>query len=164
MNSDSNRIRAVSIAGLILLPLLLGSAHAQSAPSGDGLPPYENELLRLVSIMGSLEFLHPLCERHPRGVWRAQMANLLEAEEPVPARRARIMATYNKAFALLEQVHNTCTPAAEAILLRYETEAVELTRIMATKYRPVLPAPAEVAEGGADEAATEEAASAEEAQ
>lgn len=158
MISDSNRIRAVSFAGLCLLPLLLGSAHAQSAPSGDGLPPYENELLRLVSIMGALEFLHPLCERHPRGVWRDQMANLLEAEEPTPARRARIMATYNKAFAILEQVHNTCTPAAQTILRRYETEAVELTRVMATKYRPVQPVPAEAdAENDSDDASAEAA-------
>lgn len=153
MISDSNRIRAVSFAGLCLLPLLLGSAHAQSAQSGDGLPPYENELLRLVSIMGALEFLHPLCERHPRGVWRDQMANLLEAEEPTPARRARIMATYNKSFAILEQVHNTCTPAAQTILRRYETEAVELTRVMATNYRPVQPVPEETdAENDSDDA------------
>lgn len=156
MISDS-RIRAVSFAGLCLLPLLLGSANAQSAQSGDGLPPYENELLRLVSIMGSLEFLHPLCKRHPRGVWRDQMTNLLEAEEPVPARRARIMATYNKAFAILEQVHNTCTPAAQTILRRYETEAVELTRALATNYRPVQAVPAEASEESAVDDASAEA-------
>jgi len=151
MNSELYRFRAVAIVGLLLSLLLFGPAHAQSNTSNNGQPPYENELLRLVSIMGSLEFLHPLCERHPRGVWRAQMANLLEAEEPVPARRARIMATYNKAFALLEQVHNSCTPAAEAILTRYETEAVELTRIMATKYRPVQPALTETSAQSAEE-------------
>lgn len=153
MISYSNRIRAVCLTGLCLFPLLLGSVQAQSNSSDDGLPPYEDELLRLVSIMGSLEFLHPLCGRQPRGVWRDQMANLLEAEEPVPARQARIMATYNKAFALLEQVYNTCTPAAQAILLRYETEAIALTRIMATKYRPVQPVPSETPEEGASEEA-----------
>lgn len=164
MNSFLNRICAVSIASSCLLALLASISHAQSSRSGDGVPPYENDLLRLVSIVGSLEFLHPLCERQPRGVWRDQMANLLEAEEPVPARRARIMATYNKAYALLEQVHNTCTPAAEAILQRYETEAVELTRTMATKYRPVLPTPVEPGEEGAEDGASAQAASTDSAQ
>ncbi len=143
MISISARIRAVFIATMCVIPMLLGSAQGQTQSSDDGLPPYEDELLRLVSIMGSLEFLHPLCGQHPRGVWRDQMANLLDAEEPVPARRARIMAAYNKAYALLEQVYKTCTPAAQAILQRYETEAVELTRIMATNYRPIQAAPVE---------------------
>nr|WP_306265386.1 TIGR02301 family protein [Pararhizobium sp. IMCC3301] len=132
----SKRIRAVSFFAVCLLPVLMMSAHGQAARPGDGQPPYETDLLRLVSIIGSLEFLHPLCKRQPSGVWKAQMAGLLEAEEPVPARRARMMASYNKAYALLEQLYRTCTPAAELITQRYETEAIELTRLMATTYRP----------------------------
>jgi uncharacterized protein (TIGR02301 family) len=151
MISISAHIRSVLIASVCVIPMLLGSAQGQTQTSDDGLPPYEDELLRLVSIMGSLEFLHPLCGQHPRGVWRDQMANLLDAEEPVPARRARIMAAYNKAFALLDQVYKTCTPAAQAILQRYETEAVELTRTMATNYRPIQAAPAEATDDSASD-------------
>lgn len=133
------QITAPLLSVLTALFLLPASSMAQVSRAGNDLPPYEEGLLRLVTIVGSLEFLHPLCERQAKGVWKAQMANLLEAEEPSPARRARMMATYNKAYAVLQQVHRTCTPTVETILTRYETEAVELTRLMATTYRPVAP-------------------------
>lgn len=141
----SKRFCAVSFVAACLLPVLMLSAQGQTARPGDGQPPYETDLLRLVSIIGSLEFLHPLCKRQASGVWKAQMANLLEAEEPVPARRARMMASYNKAYTLLEQVYRTCTPAAELVLQRYEAEAIELTRLMTTTYRPAQPASPEAA-------------------
>lgn len=140
-----NHIFSGALATLLLLP---ATGIAQDNRAGNEQPPYEDSLLRLVTIVGSLEFLHPLCERQDKGVWKAQMANLLEAEEPSPARRARMMATYNKSYAVLEQVHRTCTPTVELILERYEAEAVELTRDLAITYRPVAPA-------AAKEAATE---------
>lgn len=126
-----------ALTALLLMPTT--SSIAQVSRAGNELPPYEQGLLRLVTIIGSLEFLHPLCDLQNKGVWKAQMANLLEAEEPSPARRARMMATYNKSFEVLEQVHRTCTSTVQLILQRYEAEAVELTRTLATTYRPVAP-------------------------
>lgn len=134
------RLYPLFLNAFVALLLVATTANAQVSRAGNEQPPYEDSLLRLVTIVGSLEFLHPLCERQNKGVWKAQMANLLEAEEPSPARRARMMATYNKSYAVLQQVHRTCTPTVQLILERYEAEAVELTREMATIYRPVAPA------------------------
>lgn len=132
------------------------TGSAQVSRAGNELPPYEQGLLRLVTIIGSLEFLHPLCDLQNKGVWKAQMTDLLEAEEPSPARRARMMATYNKSYEVLEQVHRTCTPTVRLILKRYEAEAVELTRTLATTYRPVAPTLEETA--GAEASTEGEAA------
>ena len=131
------RIHSLLVCALLVLNLAPATSFAQGSRVGNELPPYEQGLLRLVTILGSLEFLHPLCDLQNKGVWKAQMANLLEAEEPSPARRARMMATYNKSYEVLEQVHRTCTQTVRLILTRYETEAVELTRTLATTYRPV---------------------------
>ncbi|MEP0519718.1 MAG: TIGR02301 family protein [Hyphomicrobiales bacterium] len=151
------RLDHIFIGALAALLLMPDMAEAQAVRTGNEQPPYEESLLRLVTIVGSLEFLHPLCERQNKGVWKAQMANLLEAEEPSPARRARMMATYNKSYEVLEQVHRTCSPTVELILQRYEAEAVELTRELATTYRPVAPAVEETAatEAPTDDDATE---------
>lgn len=137
--------RKTLFCALSALLLVQTPGLAQSNRASEEAPPYEQGLLRLVTIIGSLEFLHPLCDRQNKGVWKSQMANLLEAEEPSPARRARMMASYNKAYEVLEQVHRSCTPNVKLILERYETEAVELTRVMATTYRPIAPQPKEEA-------------------
>ncbi|WP_208541854.1 TIGR02301 family protein, partial [Bartonella capreoli] len=61
--------------------LALTSTFAQQSP------PYETKLLRLSEILGSLHYLQNLCST-PTNQWYNYMSALIEAEQPMPQRRA----------------------------------------------------------------------------
>lgn len=126
--------RYLFLLGLLNVLLTGGGAYGQTS---DGLPPYEADLVRLVSLLGTLEYLQPLCRQEDLGIWQAQMANLLEAENPTPPRRQKLTARYNEAYRALEQIHHNCTPAADLIRARSVEEAVALTAKLAEEFRPL---------------------------
>src|SRR5690606_31765765 len=87
-NPGPMRTRAPTF--LLLLALTVtGSAVAQETRRPD--PPYESDIVRLSEILGALHYLRELCGADEGQLWRDKMAELLEAETPADARRAKLI-------------------------------------------------------------------------
>ena len=116
------------IRALFLAVLLLNPVAARAAES-----PFEGQLVRLAEILGSLHYLRNLCGEDGQD-WRRQMQELLEAENPDEARRARFIASFNRGYRSFETVYTTCTDSAVAVIARYMKEGEALSRDTATRY------------------------------
>jgi uncharacterized protein (TIGR02301 family) len=105
-------------------------------PAGAELPApiYEEKLLRLSEILGSLSFLRDLCGAADGAAWRNEMSSLLLAEKPPPTRRTRLIARFNHGFETFNAVYRTCTPSAELSISRYLTEGEALASDVRGRY------------------------------
>jgi uncharacterized protein (TIGR02301 family) len=120
------------------------TAGAETAATAEGealeaptepLPPiYEDKLLRLSEILGSLTFLRDLCGDKDGGTWRAEMSALLESEQPAPQRRQRLIARFNHGFETFHAVYRTCTPSAELAIAHYLTEGEAIVSDVRSRY------------------------------
>ncbi len=111
------------------------NAPAASTPEGEPPPPiYEDKLLRLSEILGALSFLRDLCGDADGPAWRDEMNALLEAENPSPARRTRLIARFNHGFETFNAVYRTCTPSAELSIARYLSEGEALAADVKSRY------------------------------
>jgi uncharacterized protein (TIGR02301 family) len=122
---------ALTGAATPLPALAQGTTAAPAAPAD---PPYEQQLQRLAEILGALHYLRPLCGAEEPAVWRDQMDQLLEAEDPTPERRARLVSQFNHGFSSFASVYRSCTPAALAAVDRYMAEGKRLTRDITARY------------------------------
>lgn len=120
----------LAVAGLAVA--VSRPAHAAAAPA-DG-PPYDEQILRLAEIMGALHHLRPLCGADEGQMWRDKMNALIQAEEPAPDRRKRIIERFNRSYRALSEVYRTCTPAARAIVDQYLREGAKLSRDVVSRY------------------------------
>jgi uncharacterized protein (TIGR02301 family) len=96
-------------------------------------PPYEPQMERLAEIMGSLYFLQPLCQAGTED-WRAQMAELIELDEPDEDRRQRLAGAFNVGYTAYSRSHRACTPAAREALARLLSEAERTARDIHTRF------------------------------
>ena len=96
--------------------------------------PYDEPLLRLSEVLGSLHFLRRLCNRAEGPVWREAMAALLAAERPAPERAKRLTARFNRGFGAFSRAYTTCTPAAVRAVELYQAEGARLTAQIVSRY------------------------------
>ena len=111
---------------LATLPVAAMSARAQDVP-------YEKQLLRLSEILGSIHYLRSLCGEK-NGGWRDQMEALLDAENPEPTRRARMVASFNRGYRTYSSIHKSCTESATTAISRYMKEGEILTKEVVARY------------------------------
>ena len=97
-------------------------------------PIYDEKLLRLSEILGSLSFLRDLCGASDGATWRDEMTALLAAEKPAPHRRARLVARFNHGFETFNAVYRTCTPSAELSIAHYLSEGAALASDVRGRY------------------------------
>jgi uncharacterized protein (TIGR02301 family) len=128
---------------LFALPL---AAHAATAPattqpaptipvpSTSAPPPYEDQLLRLSEILGAIHYLRELCKADDSDVWRDEMQKLLDAEQPDPDRRARMVGRFNHGYDSFRSVYLACTPAATEAISRYLDEGQKITTDITARY------------------------------
>ena len=109
--------------------LALGAAGAARAVDG----AFEPGLMRLSEVLGSLAFLRRLCDTDG-DAWRGEMEHLLKTEQPDEARRARLVASFNRGYRSFEASYSNCTPAAREAIRRYLDEGEKLARDIATRY------------------------------
>ncbi len=105
--------------------------------SGQGkvLPPaYNEEMLRLSEILGALHYIRELCGANEGQLWRKQMEDLLQKEEPTPERRAELIAHFNRGFRGFQSSYRDCTPAAVEANDRYMFEGARLAGLIGTRY------------------------------
>ncbi len=96
--------------------------------------PYDDKLLRLSEILGAIHFLRELCQADEGMKWRDKMVALIEAEEPRPARRARLIARFNRGYGAFGHTYKTCTQAALVAIRLYMQEGVRLSSQIITRY------------------------------
>ena len=108
----------------------------EDAPSAAETPPpiYEKQLLRISEILGSLSFLRGLCDDGDAATWLAEMRALLEAEQPTPQRKARLVGRFNHGFETFNSVYRSCTPSARKAIARYLQEGAALSKDVRTRY------------------------------
>jgi uncharacterized protein (TIGR02301 family) len=96
-------------------------------------PPYQAQMERLAEVMGSLYFLHPLCDAREID-WRAQMAELIELDSPDEDRRARLSGAFNAGYEAYARFHRTCTPSAREAIRRLLIEGEAAARDIHSRY------------------------------
>nr|WP_256440646.1 TIGR02301 family protein [Phyllobacterium sp. 628] len=96
-------------------------------------PLYETKLIRLAEVMGSIHSLRNLCGEKS-SQWRDRMDSLLAAENPDPARRARLVASFNRGYRTFTETYTTCTSQAIAAIDRYQIEGERLSSEIISGY------------------------------
>ncbi len=96
--------------------------------------PYDEQLLRLSEVLGAIHFLRDLCQANEGPLWRDKMAKLIDAEEPRPARKSRMIARFNRGYGAYNSTYRTCTTAALVAVKRYMKEGVRLSSQITTRY------------------------------
>ena len=110
------RLRSIAT----MLALLLALLPIERAGAVD--PLYQDEMSRLVEIMGSLYFLEPLCGEH-HADWRQQAAELIVLDAPDPDREQRLYGAFNSGYQDYARLYRYCTLAAREAMLRLFDEA-----------------------------------------
>ena len=95
--------------------------------------PYDDELMRLAELLGSLHYLRNLCGEE-QTTWRDQMETLMQVEEPEPERRARFVASFNRGYRSFDSIYTACTASAVEAIERYMLEGQTLSKEIAARY------------------------------
>ncbi len=96
-------------------------------------PPYEERLLRLSEIVGSVHYLRTLCLKTDEG-WRSKMEQLINLEATDPQRRARFVAAFNKGYRSFASVHRKCNSVAIEAEELYRQQGLELASEIIARY------------------------------
>ena len=114
------------------------SSPSQSPPSpsntGEPVAPYDDKLLRLSEILGSVHYLRTLCGAKEDNKWRDMMSSILAAEQPGPNRRARLIAHFNRGYRTFSGSYSTCTSSALLATERYMEEGADLSKQITQRY------------------------------
>lgn len=118
-----------------LIAALIAGALIAPACAAEGDAPFDGDLMRLSEILGGLHYLRGLCSPNDGQKWRNQMTALLDAEAPAgSARRARMMASFNRGYRGFQQAYRSCTPAADLAIRRYLDEGAKISREVTARY------------------------------
>jgi uncharacterized protein (TIGR02301 family) len=112
----------------LVLPTLPVYAQGATAP-GDA-RPYDDKLLRLSDILGSVHFLRELCGHSDGQLWRDKMRELMDAEGSSALRRAKLSRGFNSGYRNYGRSYTTCTPSAETATTRLITEGAEIAETL----------------------------------
>jgi uncharacterized protein (TIGR02301 family) len=132
---------ALSAASLSALPL-----HAQKkAEKTEETPaeqpavvekpaPYDDRLLRMAEILGSVHYLRNLCNGRETE-WRQMMAALLAEEtKGEPKRAAKLTAGFNRGYRSFAATYTKCTPQAVAAEEKYRAEGATLAAEITARF------------------------------
>ena len=125
--------RCLPAVFLIFMVLVPGPARAQ-AQVQDAAAPFDAELQRLAEILGTLHYLRGICGTNEGQKWRSEMQALVDAETPSGARRARMIASFNRGYNGFQQTYRTCTPAGRVAIRRYLEEGSKISRNLTARY------------------------------
>ena len=96
--------------------------------------PYDDKLLRLAQVLGSLHYLRALCGGNEGNKWRDFMSEILVSEEPTAPRKARLVARFNRGYRAFDQIYGICTPSAHLAVDRYMKEGVRLSSQITSRF------------------------------
>ncbi len=122
---------------LLLIPLIImgaGFAFSQTTNLDEKIPPYEQRLLRLSEIMGSMHFLTLLCNKDDGQLWYNNMQDMLKAEAPSKLRHARLIERFNFGFESFQATYRSCNAPAQVALDRYFQEAQTIVQNLTSDF------------------------------
>ena len=105
-----------------------------SQQTGEPIAPYDDKLLRLSEILGSVHYLRTLCGAKEGNKWRASMSEILAAENPGPKRRSRLIARFNRGYRTFSGTYNSCTASAILASERYMQEGASISKQITNRY------------------------------
>lgn len=98
-------------------------------------PPYEQRLVRLAEILGSVHYLRNLCLDQPEDTWRHSMEELIGKETAdEPERRERMTAAFNRGYRTFASVYTSCTESAALAEKRYRAEGATLASEIVARF------------------------------
>jgi uncharacterized protein (TIGR02301 family) len=103
-----------------------GPALGQAA--GDT-KPYDEKLIRLAEILGSIHYLRELCGADDGQAWRERMRELIDAEGATALRRARLTRSFNKGYRSYA-AHTSCTSSHRAAITHFMVEGAEIAETL----------------------------------
>ena len=147
MKTMRKLIIAISLFG-ILIAGSVSSLVAQSVPNSKNnldnktpkingptlVAPYDEKLMRLSEVLGSIHYLRDLCNANEGLLWRTKMAALIDAEQPQPARKQQMIARFNRGYGSFNQTYRICTQSALLAVNRYMREGVLLASQINSRY------------------------------
>lgn len=97
--------------------------------------PYDDKLVQLAEVLGSLDFIRNLCERDGEPQWKAMMGQLLDSDaKDEAARREKLTAAFNRGYRTFSAIQTTCSAQLRATAERYRNEGATLATEIATRY------------------------------
>ena len=104
------------------------------APPEEKPAPYDDRLLRLAEILGSVHYLRNLCNS-PETEWRQLMSALLAEEtHNEPKRAAALTAGFNRGYRSFAATYTKCTPQAVAAEEKYRAEGATLATEITARF------------------------------
>ncbi len=131
---------AFALAATFVSPAAAQESDEEGNASGDNrqittLPPaYDDQMMRLGEILGSLHYLRALCGADEEQLWRDEMQKLIEAEEPSDQRRAQLIASFNRGFRGYQEIYRECTPPASEAANRFLEQGVRISADIPNRY------------------------------
>lgn len=125
-----NRAFSRSACALLVVLSLLPAAPAAAQQT----IPFDGDLRRLSEILGALHYLREVCGSAEGQKWRNEMQQLVDAEAPTGARRAQMIASFNRGYRLYQQSYRSCTPAADTAIRKYLQEGTKIAREVTARY------------------------------
>ena len=112
-----------------------GENPVAEAPAEEEKPaPYDDKLLRMAEILGSVHYLRNLCGG-PEPQWRQMMSELMAQETTgEPKRAARLTAGFNRGYRSFAATYTKCTPQAIEAEERYRAEGATLATEITARY------------------------------
>lgn len=105
------------------------------APKIQTLPPaYDDQMLRLAEILGSLHYLRELCGADEGQLWRNQMEDMLAKEEPTEERRLQMIARFNRGFRGYREIYRECTSSAAEAANRFLRQGIRIAAEIPSRY------------------------------
>jgi uncharacterized protein (TIGR02301 family) len=96
--------------------------------------PYDDRLLRMAEILGSVHYLRNLCNGREEQ-WRQLMAELLADEtKGEPKRAAKLTAGFNRGYRAFAATYTKCTPQAIEAEEKYRAEGATLATEITARF------------------------------
>ncbi len=109
--------------------------ETQTGPTIRTLPPaYDDQMMRLAEILGSLHYLRDLCGAEEEQLWRDQMQEMLDKEQPTQERQQKLTARFNRGFRNYQEIYRECTPSAAEAANRYLRQGTRLASEIPSRY------------------------------
>ncbi len=111
---------------------LLAASPLAAAPDTR---PYDDQLIRLAEILGTIHYLRELCSANDGQRWRDHMRVLLDAEGTSTLRKARLSRSFNQGYRGYSRTYTTCTPSAQTAIERFLVEGAEISETLVKRAR-----------------------------
>jgi len=122
-----------SLSPFLLAVSLLCWFGSPQAAAQSSAPAYEEKLLRLSEIVGSVHYIRTLCSGKDEG-WRDLMQSLIDQETTDAAQKTRLTAAFNRGYRSFAAVHSKCNDVALQAEEQYRKEGLELASGIIARY------------------------------